>query len=260
MKFLKLSLSTILLAATCTISSAQLLNGDFEKKTKNFPDNWGLTHKKLGISVVSTPVFSGSTSMKISDSWMGVDGNTGLRSDKITNVSVDSNYLAKAMFYVIDNPGFLFLEFWNSKDERLAEFNVETSSSGKWETVSIKGIMPKTATYATVLIFSNSDNTGVFYADSVTFQKEIVLSAPAIVEEPTLNIYPNPSSGLIHISTNTKYSMVSISDLKGKVVLRSNDSEPTLDASILDDGIYLVKVTTPKGVLCKRLIIQPFTR
>jgi extracellular elastinolytic metalloproteinase len=73
-------------------------------------------------------------------------------------------------------------------------------------------------------------------------------------------VYPNPTSGIVHITTTEKESQVAIQllDLSGKLVqtqsVRMNGNSGTLDISDKPVGVYVLKVMTPKGSQSFKLI------
>ena len=69
-----------------------------------------------------------------------------------------------------------------------------------------------------------------------------------------VNIYPNPASGVININSQIEIDTVELYDLIGKKVLTSNQIE--ISIKHLKTGIYLLKITTNKGQLVKRIVIK----
>lgn len=58
-----------------------------------------------------------------------------------------------------------------------------------------------------------------------------------------VNVYPNPSTGLITIKAETvKGFSVVVHDLTGKAVFYGNDSEETINLTHLNNGLYFIKV------------------
>ena len=72
----------------------------------------------------------------------------------------------------------------------------------------------------------------------------------AIAEE--INLYPNPASDLIHIRGGLVKS-VELYDMTGKRVLASGLKD--IDISILNKGVYLVRVQTFSATTVKRLVV-----
>lgn len=68
-------------------------------------------------------------------------------------------------------------------------------------------------------------------------------------------IYPNPATGTINISTNQK-AETEILSLQGQIMKRLNSAEnpAAIDISALAKGMYFVKVTTEKEVAVKKFI------
>lgn len=71
-----------------------------------------------------------------------------------------------------------------------------------------------------------------------------------------ISIFPNPTEDLININIegdNLLIDQVTIYNALGKEVLITNDTRQAIDLSDLADGIYLVKISTDKGLVTKRV-------
>ena len=75
-------------------------------------------------------------------------------------------------------------------------------------------------------------------------------------DKVALNIYPNPTSNLLHIETKqTAITAVEIFDLQGKQVMQLNSTDlKNVDVSQLTNGMYFIKVSTSEGVLTKKFV------
>ncbi len=78
---------------------------------------------------------------------------------------------------------------------------------------------------------------------------------------PTINLYPNPTTGLLNIQSAQPWQKAEVVDLLGRMVLThaynmAGQTTPTteLDLSKLPTGIYLVKVFFAEGVVVQRVI------
>lgn len=72
------------------------------------------------------------------------------------------------------------------------------------------------------------------------------------------NIYPNPSNGIINLSTsNGQKAFYQFIDLSGKMVLKGNfNGTTTLNANNLNKGMYFVKIATAAKLETHKLIIE----
>jgi len=74
-----------------------------------------------------------------------------------------------------------------------------------------------------------------------------------------LNIYPNPSTGLLNInqSSNDIYNL-SITNIIGQVVYKDiiNNVKNIIDLSHIDKGVYLVEIKDNRTIFTERLIIE----
>jgi hypothetical protein len=80
------------------------------------------------------------------------------------------------------------------------------------------------------------------------------------IEEPiaeALNIYPNPTTGIIRIETLNNFN-ISIYDMMGKLVIHSNDMLPNsvIDMGHLQKGIYIAKVIEGDKSYLKKIALQ----
>ena len=66
------------------------------------------------------------------------------------------------------------------------------------------------------------------------------------------SIYPNPSQDMIHIETNEEVEQVELLDMAGKVVMTTK--EKTMNVHALSAGIYVLQLTTPKGINKQRFV------
>jgi len=72
-----------------------------------------------------------------------------------------------------------------------------------------------------------------------------------------LLIYPNPSKGLVNITTSLNAELqVSIFDMLGKEVVYSRTSNNVLNVSNLTSGVYIIKITEANKIANRRLVIQ----
>ena len=72
-----------------------------------------------------------------------------------------------------------------------------------------------------------------------------------------IDIYPNPSTGIIHIQAPYNFSEVIISDIVGKTIFqqqfRSNDE--TIFLPEYFSGIYFIKIYFEEQVICNKIIL-----
>jgi uncharacterized repeat protein (TIGR01451 family) len=93
-----------------------------------------------------------------------------------------------------------------------------------------------------------------------------VLTDPAItlfqllkIEEVSgvaMTIWPNPSAGIINLKSESAITKMELYDVQGRLLLvkSGNSAEESIDLSSQTNGIYLLRVTTQKGVGNIRLV------
>jgi hypothetical protein len=84
-----------------------------------------------------------------------------------------------------------------------------------------------------------------------------ITSVENLAPESSFTIYPNPSSTIITIASPTNGSL-SISSMNGKQLINQEITEhiTRVDVSLLQNGIYVIKVVGEKGVEVSKLIKQ----
>ncbi|MCZ4318422.1 T9SS type A sorting domain-containing protein [Aequorivita viscosa] len=72
---------------------------------------------------------------------------------------------------------------------------------------------------------------------------------------PVVNIYPNPTDGLLYIDSNTESIIgATVFDILGKKVFQVEGNIQQLDISNLQNGMYFFKITTNTGSFAQKII------
>lgn len=69
----------------------------------------------------------------------------------------------------------------------------------------------------------------------------------------TFEIYPNPTTDVLHISTDQNIEKIEIYSLNGKLILSSSAQDQIMEIQQLPTGIYFVKVQVTDAVITKSL-------
>jgi hypothetical protein len=70
-------------------------------------------------------------------------------------------------------------------------------------------------------------------------------------------VYPNPTAGILELATtNVVIETVDVYDLRGRLVKSAtfNAENPTLDITDMEAATYILRITTERGTLTKRII------
>lgn len=75
--------------------------------------------------------------------------------------------------------------------------------------------------------------------------------------ENSISVYPNPTNGIVTISTLNNLDVV-ITDITGKVVFTKNNvaNNETINLSGLQSGVYLAKLNSETGEVTKKIILN----
>jgi len=143
-------------------------NFGFEDLTGGKPAKWTLLgNEDDDYQSVTTPVYGGTHSVKLDD--LSNQTSIGLRSVKLP-VTPGTDYRASVMSYNLTGESELYLEFWNSADERIDVLTGMNQALNEWTKISLAGMAPEEATYATLLIYMHIANEGTAYFDEASFE------------------------------------------------------------------------------------------
>jgi hypothetical protein len=82
-------------------------------------------------------------------------------------------------------------------------------------------------------------------------------SAVLDLKDTGITISPNPTSTLIHISTE-KYpvDMVELYDIRGQKMLQQVPDAGTVDVSSLSSGLYIIKIYSGQDVVVGKVVVE----
>jgi hypothetical protein len=72
-----------------------------------------------------------------------------------------------------------------------------------------------------------------------------------------VNVYPNPANSLVRVNASSTIERVRMINALGQVVISENGTSQNhaMNVSQLDNGLYMVEVTTAKGTSTSKLFI-----
>lgn len=99
----------------------------------------------------------------------------------------------------------------------------------------------------------NSTINGI-YVNNLEITKNIPVLSTKKFNDFSFSLFPNPVNDFLIISSKEELQKVEIFNLLGKKVLNSFNVKNTIDVSSLSKSVYLVKLTSTKGVSTKKFI------
>lgn len=135
------------------------------------------------------------------------------------------------------------------------------NSSNQWQLDTFTCHPEFADTFITIRVTTQSIQTGFSFYLGVG-EIDLVCSTPTGISDITsagINIYPNPSNGLVNIYTGNNLPFtLNLYDLSGRETITREmaGTVNTLDVNELAKGVYVVKVIQQATSYCKRLIIQ----
>jgi len=105
-----------------------------------------------------------------------------------------------------------------------------------------------------VVVYTTSGN----YGSGASTNFEAGVLAVNDLDANSVSIYPNPSNGIINISSKTANNNVEIFDVTGRKIYttHTNSTLSTIDLSSYGKGVFVVKISDGKNVTTKKVIIK----
>ena len=116
-------------------------------------------------------------------------------------------------------------------------------ANGEWQVINIS-----LEDIAGNLLYLNNDDSAL-----ATFT--VIESTSIIDESLNLDIYPNPSNGLINISNTEEKNIITIYSILGEKIL-TNYNTSIIDLSNQKKGMYIINIETSKGKTVKKVLIE----
>lgn len=99
-------------------------------------------------------------------------------------------------------------------------------------------------------------HVNLYHCDLV--EKEFIKqrSTSKVENEVKVDVFPNPSLGLININSNTEIIYLNIFNSSGSLLQRMDKIEEQINLSKLAQGIYYIQITTAIGNTVKKVILE----
>ena len=209
------------------VSIGTFVNASSSDIYSDFTSKWISLLPKSRNKLVLTPGFSGRSQKEYYRIWIDFNGDKDF-SD------------AGELVFSVNN---------STKSTVSGTLNIPANASGKTRLrIAMKNGSAPTACET----FKNGeveDYTVSFSAD--------VAGEPLTNEKESIHIYPNPSTGMVHIETSAEQSEVFIFSSKGQLIKHLIAvSNETLNLDDLPKGLYFIKILTQNESKTQKLILQ----
>jgi len=227
-----------------------LYSDAYSDVTSNFDAGW------CGGGSISEVMIGGNATQQYLDNpCQGIVLDAGVDASTFTNLHVDvyiqaDTDLTSSVFNLkyVQQPGGAALEI---------NLNVASSPAlvaGSWMQIDIPVDLTTFTGFKEFGITSNIN--GKVWYDNLYTHKDTVLSTDDF-EASELSVYPNPTNNVWNVKTNNQViNSVQVFDILGKQVISFTPrmSEVSIDATGLNNGIYLAKITSDNGSKTIKLI------
>jgi hypothetical protein len=172
-----------------------------------------------------------------------------------------STYKSANIMLYNSTPGNDFLViFQDASNNNLIERTFTTTFTNAWEYFEMDLTPIATTTNITnyvLLLNPGTQNEDVIYFDNFKLSTQVLNSTAKSnqITSNNFNVYPNPVTDKLTISTDEKISIIKLYDLTGKLLIENNNSK-TLDVNTLQNGVYFVSVTFLNGNISTKKVVK----
>lgn len=127
------------------------------------------------------------------------------------------------------------------------------------EEIDLSDYLGQQITYRFQLVSDNYVTEDGFYVDDINVEVFPLSTANTIDNSiNSITVYPNPSSGIVHINTLNNVDALSLSvySLEGKLIKKQvlNKQQNTIDISTLESGMYFINLKSDKATKTIKII------
>lgn len=138
---------------------------------------------------------------------------------------------------------------------QLGDYSAENASDNQWKHFTGTNLSDwQTVTDLSEIQLNGDTWFGLSFSDRRPFtpqEAEALLSSKSFASTD-FSVYPNPAISHVVIDTNETVEEITIFDMTGKLVLKTNSKH--LNISHFNTGIYQVRIKTTSGIAVKKLI------
>lgn len=226
--------------------------GGQDDMSSPFNSNYYLAPRKFtDIQIVNVPVFSFTAATSIGKENRDSTEGTELQCANLTSsqqiaIVIKGGTATRNVDYQ-SNVSRLFILNQSKPTVTIKYKMIDDAIADKDETIIIAIRSNQWGT----LIGADSIHTITIIDDETTSLKNIELANKTTV-------YPNPSKGNAIVRSETNINKIEVFDITGKLIntiLNENTNEVVLKSEEFENGTYVLKIYTEKGIVAKNLII-----
>lgn len=232
---------------------------DFDNKDLSFTGFGGNNFVKVSNPFPTGINISGNVGQCIkgnpSETWSGI-----FSSKLSSKIDFSVSHIFKMKTYSPKACTVLFkLEDYNNSSIN-KEVSATTTILNEWEDLSFDFTGAASGTYDKITLFFDFGNTtgNTFYFDDIRLTNDIPTGIVYENSFSQIKIYPNPSEKnlILENGRGKKIGKVTIRSIDGKEVYKTTSEESfvTLNISLLESGIYFIRIETDGEIINQKII------
>ena len=182
-----------------------------------------------------SPELSSTEPMHVNFGYRNYLGNYGTSTFRVGFSSTDNNASSFTWFPAIS------INAYPADDVMFFDFNSDLPANTKYVAIDVIEL----GTYS-------------FYGDAIYIDNFLVDNNVSINEyNNNVSVYPNPANNSVNVNATSNINMVEVFNMMGQrvAVINANDTNVQINTTALNNGMYMMRITTENGVSNQKLMI-----
>lgn len=182
-----------------------------------------------------SPELSSTEPMHVKFGYRSYLGNYGTSTFRVGFSSTDNNASSFTWFPAIS------INAYPADDVIFFDFNSDLPANTKYVAIDVIEL----GTYS-------------FYSDAIYIDNFLVDNNVSINEyNNNVSVYPNPANNSVNVNATSNINMVEVFNMMGQrvAVINANDTNVQINTTALNNGMYMMRITTENGVSNQKLMI-----
>jgi len=247
------NLKLIIWDAGTTTSPGSIL---YQQNYTPTPESWNTIVLNNAITISGSDIWVGFEVIHEAETYiLGIDGGPAVQdgdwvSEDGTNWEHLSGYGMNSNWNIRANLSFNGMNWLSVSPET----GVIDGAVIQDIAVSFNAAGMEVNSYTANLRITSNDTLNPLIIIPVSLLVETGISVPEL-QQFDVSLFPNPANNKLQVHANQLIERISIADISGKTVYTSQDNSrnAVLDLSFLNNGMYLIQITTHQGTYTKKL-------
>ena len=249
-----------------------MVNGEIPFWTETIGNTWISYDNIIDFNFEANTVPDGTFWFYAQNGVQNINGQNVSELEQTINISSNAtaidlgtknyffNGFVRTFGQVTNDQSNIFIQFFDANNLLLNAFNFGPfSDASVWSNVNGTLLAPVNSRIIKIKLHSirrAGDANDAIYDNLYLGSVPLLNISENTIAKLRINIYPNPTTGIVTISNedNLTIDKIEILDILGKTVATKTENTSQIDISHLSNGIYIFKIYSGETVSIKKII------